>query len=125
MTTTDSLEENTYMIRPNFKQKFKSDKVKEAIQEILNEELSGKTYDSEETANWTKNISETIKDKLKAFEYPRYKFITQVVIGEKRGEGVKFVTRCLWDSDTDNYASVSYSNETLFCVAVAYGVFHY
>ena len=125
MMDSESIEENTYMIRPNFKNKFRSDAVKSAIQEILNEELSGKVYDIDVTSEWSKRISETIKDKLKTLEYDRYKFVTQVVIGEKRGEGVKVVTRCLWDSDTDNYASANYSNETLFCVAVAYGVFHY
>lgn len=121
----EGIQENTYMIRPNFKHKFRSDTVKAAIQEILNEELNGKQYDPEETTNWSKEISDIIKEKLKTLEYDRYKFIVQVVIGEQRGEGVKVATRCLWDSDTDNYAQAVYSNETLFCVAVAYGVFYY
>lgn len=36
---------------------------------------------------------------------PRYKFVVSVVLGEQRGEGVKVGARCLWDADTDNYAS--------------------
>ena len=117
-------EENTYMIRPSFKHKFKSENVKSIIQEVLNEELGNKTYEEvDDTA--VKHISDTVKEKLKGLEYDRYKFVSYVTIGEKKGEGVKMVTRCLWDSDTDNYASVTFSNETLFCVAVAYGVFRY
>ncbi|XP_066933266.1 dynein light chain Tctex-type protein 2B-like [Clytia hemisphaerica] len=121
----ESNQENSYVIRPNFKNKFRVELVKSTIQEVLNEELSSKQYDAEETTKWSKEISETIKEKLKTLEYDRYKFIVQVVIGEQRGEGVKVAARCLWDSDTDNYAQAIYSNETLFCVAVAYGVYYY
>ena len=35
------------------------------IHEIVNEELNGKQYNAEETVNWTKAISDTIKNKLK------------------------------------------------------------
>ena len=46
--------------------------------------------------------------------YERYKFCVNVLIGEQRGAGVQVGSRCLWDIDTDNYASdiflnVSYS----------------
>jgi len=119
------IQENTYMIRPNFRNKFRPVAVKNIIHEILGEELGGKQYNAEETGNWTRTISDSIKDKLKGMEYDRYKIVVQVVIGEQRGEGVKFAARCLWDSDTDNYAQDIYTNESLFCVAVAYGVFYY
>eukprot|EP00794_Sanderia_malayensis_P011191 gene11191-12365_t len=118
-------QENTYMIRPNFKNKFRPAAIKPVIHEVLNEELSGKQYNPDETANWSKKISDSIKEKLKDMEYDRYKIVVQVVIGEHRGEGVKYATRCLWDSDTDNFAQDIFTNESLFCVAVAYGVFYY
>ncbi|XP_065055804.1 dynein light chain Tctex-type protein 2B-like [Rhopilema esculentum] len=118
-------QENTYMIRPNFRNKFRPVAVKNVIHEVLSEELGGKQYNAEETATWTRAVSDSIKDKLKEMEYDRYKIVVQVVIGEQRGEGVKFAARCLWDSDTDNFAQDIYTNESLFCVAVAYGVFYY
>jgi hypothetical protein len=34
-------------------------------------------------------------------------------------------SRCFWDSDTDSYASETFSNDSLFCVAAAYGVYLY
>ena len=55
----------------------------------------------------------------------RYKVVVQVVIGEQRGEGVRMGTRCLWDADTDNYASDVFMNDSLFCCAAAFGVFYY
>lgn len=39
--------------------------VKETIHNVLNEHLTGKTYDTEETTEWTRRISDDIKLKLK------------------------------------------------------------
>jgi len=116
---------NTYVIRPNFSQKFRPVNVKEMIHTVLGEQLTGKVYSSEETPAWTKEVSEAIRDRLKDMGHDRYKFIVQVVIGEQRGEGVKMGCRCFWDSDTDNYAQDIFMNDTLFCVAAAYGVYKY
>ena len=55
----------------------------------------------------------------------RYSFLVQVVIGEQKGQGVKAACRCFWDSDADNYAEVSYLTPTLFCLAIAFGVYNY
>ncbi|XP_048246840.1 dynein light chain Tctex-type protein 2B-like isoform X2 [Haliotis cracherodii] len=99
--------------------------VKEMIHVVLSEHLTGKVYNSEETTELTKTISDEIKTKLKDLGYDRYKFIVQVVIGEQRGEGVKMACRCFWDSDTDNYAQDIFMNDSIFCVAAAFGVFYY
>lgn len=42
--------------------------------------------------------------------YERYKLIVNVVLGERKGEGVKMGSRCLWDPETDSYASQSFLN---------------
>jgi len=44
---------------------------------------------------------------------PRYKLAIQVVLGSVAGHAVKVVSKCLWDPNFDNYASVSYSNVAL------------
>jgi hypothetical protein len=43
-------------------------------------------------------------------DLPRYKIIVQVVLGEMKNQGARVASRCLWDTDTDNYASVSFKN---------------
>ncbi len=55
----------------------------------------------------------------------RYKLLVQVVIGQQKGEGVRMGTRCFWDAESDNYASDTFTNDSLFCVATAYGVYMY
>ena len=97
-------------------------------------------YNPELTAQWTREIADEIKNKLKTeLELPRYKFVVQVefyyfifssrtaaspsqplhtpvpsvpqvVVGEQRGQGVRMGHRCFWDADTDNYAEEAYRN---------------
>ena len=49
--------------------RFRPAAVKAIIHDILNEELSGKQYNSEEATSWSKHISDTVKDKLKGMEF--------------------------------------------------------
>ncbi|XP_013772186.1 tctex1 domain-containing protein 2-like isoform X1 [Limulus polyphemus] len=116
---------STYNIRPSLDQKFRSAPVKECIRLILMEELGDKSYRAEDVPVWTKSIADAIRDKIKELGFERYKMVVQVVIGEQRGEGVKIGSRCLWDSDTDNYASDIFMNDSLFCVATAFATYYY
>jgi hypothetical protein len=124
-----------YSIRPSFAEKFRPAAVKPLIGAVLAEKLADKScappaarsstyggansrphcrrdrYNPELTAQWTREIADEIKNKLKTdLELPRYKFVVQVVVGEQRGEGVRMGCRCFWDADTDNYAEESYRN---------------
>ncbi|CAM4653845.1 unnamed protein product [Leuciscus chuanchicus] len=116
---------NTYLIRPNYKDKFKAGVAKECIREILREQLYGVQYNPDEVPTLSTSLVDSIKNKLKDVGFDKYKLIVQVVVGEQRGQGVKMVARCLWDADTDSCAQDIYMNDSLFCVAAAFGVYHY
>ncbi|XP_051874759.1 dynein light chain Tctex-type protein 2B [Pristis pectinata] len=117
--------ENSYSIRPAAQHRFKPAIVKGKINTVLKEELTNKFYDPEEVPILTRKIAETIKAQVKECAFERYKLVVQVVIGEQRGEGVKMAARCFWDADTDNFAQAVYMNDSLFCVAAAFGCYHY
>ena len=115
-----------YSIRPSFKEKLRPAAVKSIIDSVLKERLAEKSYSPEMTAQWTREISDEIKNKLKSeLELPRYKFVVQVVIGEQRGEGVRMGCRCFWDAETDGYGEATFRNDSLFCVAAAFGSYLY
>lgn len=99
--------------------------VKDLINSVLVDHLKGKEYDQNETGAWTKEIATAIKAKLKDLKLPRYKFLVQVIIGEMKGAGVRCGCRCLWDQQTDKVAEATFQNDSLFCVAVAFGVYLY
>ena len=137
-----------YIVRPNFEEKFRSTKVQEILYSCISEILGDKKFDQAECAEWTKAgararlpsastldiachlsllVTISIRDRLKAanMKFDRYKFIVQCVIGENKGQGVKYGCRCLWDSDTDGMAEYVYLNESLFCAVAAFGIFYY
>jgi len=105
--------------------RFEEKKVKQLIGQTLKDALMGKRYNSNETTQLTKQIATTIKQKLKDLKLPRYKFLVQVVIGEVMGAGVRMGAKCFWDADTDRSAQDTFINDSLFCVAVAFGIYLY
>lgn len=118
-------DENSYVIHPEYKNKFRPGPTKEIIRDVLQSKLDKATYSMETTQLLTKQVADDIKDRLKELSLPRYKIVVQVSIGEQKGQGVRMGTRCFWDGDTDSYASETFSNESLFCVATAYGIYLY
>ncbi|KAI9089815.1 Tctex-1 family-domain-containing protein [Phlyctochytrium arcticum] len=125
MTEKAVEEPPAYSIRPNFKQKFRPAIASKVIHQILADRLTGATYHPDTCSQWTREIADEVKNRLKELDLPRYKYIVNVVIGEMRGEGVRMGCRCFWDADTDNVAQDTFINDSLFCVAVAFGVFYY
>ncbi|CAG2054829.1 unnamed protein product [Timema podura] len=63
---------------------------------------SDSSFDSSDSDNQT-NVNTDLG-------FQRYKFMVQVILGEQHGAGVKTGARCLWDADTDNYASAVFLN---------------
>ena len=65
----------------------------------------------EEEPLWSVQIAEQVKARIKQeMRIPRYKIVVQVIIGEMKDQGVRVASKCLWDADSDNYASYSYRN---------------
>lgn len=125
LEATETVTPQIYQIRPQLHEKFKPLSAKEVIQNVLFDQLSTKTYDAEEAVQWTKDIADIIREKVKELSFKRYKYIVNVVLGEQHGAGVKMGTRCIWDAEADTYAYDSFINDTIFCVATVYAVYFY
>ncbi|MEW5306790.1 MAG: hypothetical protein WDW36_009228 [Sanguina aurantia] len=114
-----------YAVEPAFNQKFKASRAKELIAAVLKVRLASAVYHADNTSSWAREIADDIKTKLKEESWGRYKYVVQVFIGEQRGEGVRLACRGFWDPNTDSYAHEAFSNESLFCVATAFGIYLY
>ncbi|XP_063218238.1 dynein light chain Tctex-type protein 2B-like [Bacillus rossius redtenbacheri] len=114
-----------YLMKPELKDRFKPQTVKELIHTVLNDELRGKTYSADEAPKWADHIAKTLRNKMKELSLRQYKYMVQVLLGEQRGAGVKTGMRCLWDADTDNYANDVFLSDTMFCMAVVFAVYFY
>ncbi|KAG9305218.1 hypothetical protein G9A89_010726 [Geosiphon pyriformis] len=114
-----------FALRPSFLNKFNSRRAHEIIEQILSDRLKDATYDKDQAPGWAHEIADEIRKKLIEMELSRYKYIVNVTIMENKGEGIRMECSCYWDPDTDNLAREVFTNESLTCVAVAFGVYLY
>lgn len=113
--------ENTYRIEP--KRKFPEREVKEIIQNSLEAMLGELTYNATECGFLTKLLSSRIMEQVKSLSIERYKLVCLVNVGSKHDQGLRVVSRCLWNADFDTHVSANIENGTLFAVATVYGVY--
>ncbi|XP_065281523.1 dynein light chain Tctex-type protein 2B-like isoform X3 [Dermacentor albipictus] len=104
---------------------FSAQAARECLKDALMTEFDDKIYDSSQVAQWTKETSQRICERLQELGFERYKYVVQVVISEQRGEGARMACRCLWDSDTDVCVSEFYNGDSLFCAAVVLASYYY
>ena len=121
VSAIDATCENTYRTEPLVK--FVPAKVEPVIQGALSEALTGVRYDPARCSGLARELSEVIKERVKRLELPRHKLVSFVCVGEKRGQGMRLASRCLWDRTSDNFASASFANRELFAVGVVFGVY--
>ncbi|CAD7927274.1 unnamed protein product [Amoebophrya sp. A25] len=122
--------ENSYALAPEYRMKFRTAAVKEILKEILAQKLEGVSYHAEGSNALAKQVADEMKERLRDEQQAgrldaRYKVVTQVFILEQRGQGVRVGHRAFWDEETDSFATESYSNDHIFCIATAYGIYFY
>ena len=115
--------EPTYQLAPEPGKEFSAFKVRKAIAEVLEDRLKNETYDPETCKELTVDLSTTIKNRIRDFQYPRYKLIVNVTVGQSQDQGFHAVSRCVWDEKTDTWACESYKNSSLFAVALVHAVY--
>lgn len=110
MSQIDDTIGNSKLTELSYREKVPVALMKEIIHESLVEKLTNQSYEGEKCNEAAKQLADTIRNRLKSLDYDRYKFVVQVLIGERREQGVYFGTRCFWDTNTDNQASETFTN---------------
>ncbi len=96
---------------PSVGRRFYASQAKAICESVTASVLDKKAWRGEEEPLWSVQIAEHVKARIKQeMNIPRYKIVVQVIIGEMKDQGVRVASKCLWDADTDNYASCSYRN---------------
>ena len=80
--------------------RFRKADAADIMRTVIEHKLDKKQYSAESTAQWTREIADDIKYKIKTnLQLPRYKIVVQVIVGEQKGQGVLLGGRCLWDQE--------------------------
>jgi hypothetical protein len=115
--------EPTYRMRPKEDERFLPRSVESIIKEVMDKKLKKAKFEDSKCKALALELCSEIKEKVKELNIPRYKVVLQSVIGEVSGQGAYIASRCLWDIETDNYASFSMKNSSLFCVLMVFGLY--
>jgi len=94
----------TYLLKPRPGTKFLRRDVENTITTVLRSCTQGVDYRPDDMAVLCKEWAAEIQDAIKQLGYERYKLVTQVVIAEANGQGLRLASRCLWDAEEDNFA---------------------
>ena len=52
----------------------------------------------------------------------RYRYVTQIHVGEVKGASIKIASRCCWEAEFDTFGSFSYQNAHIYVVAEIYAI---
>lgn len=103
--------------------KFDAVAVTKEIENVLKVALTGVEYEPKQAKFMCKSLSETIKGKVKSMKFPRYKFVTMVSIGSKCDQSMMISSQCLWNTESDSYATAYYTNDKVAAVATVFAIF--
>lgn len=113
--------ENTYKMEPDTK--FSVASVTKTVYQLLEDECSDIVYDQDSCSKLTCMLAERIKDRVKELGFTRHKIAVNLIIGQAGDQGLEVVSRSCWNTATDNYACISYTNKTMMIVALVYGIY--
>lgn len=114
--------ENTFKLEPD--KSFPYAATKNTIENVLAERLGPEKYDANKVAEWSKDLSEILRDRAKLLiKGRRYKVVSYVVIGEKDLGAVALASRCLWNDKYDTRAEAVFTNGSLYAIGVVYGLY--
>ncbi|XP_075040097.1 dynein light chain Tctex-type 4 [Mixophyes fleayi] len=116
--------ENTYKTGPDQGCRFNPGGAQKALETILGNYLVDTKYNPLTSSQLTQNLSDLIRSKLKELCPNRYKVVCNVFLGQMGHQGIKVVSRSLWDPQNDNFVSASFCNATLFAVAMVHGSYY-
>ncbi|KRX09009.1 hypothetical protein PPERSA_01896 [Pseudocohnilembus persalinus] len=119
-----NMENPTYQTEPKEEERFYPSRVEELIKQVFEDQLQGMTYDPQTAHELSERLTDDLRRRIKEqLRINRYKIGIKVIYGEKNGQDVKISSKCLWDTQFDNYATYSYENEKIYAVGIVYGCY--
>lgn len=94
------------------------------VENIVKRNLEDKEYDHMDAKRQAEQIVNDIRTHVKNLNIPAYKVVVQSVIGQVTGQGLRVASKCLWDNATDNFSNYTYSNRSLFCTVMVFGIYY-
>nr|XP_039267341.1 uncharacterized protein LOC120342533 isoform X3 [Styela clava] len=72
----------------------------------------------------TLKMADEVKDELKQLDFPRYKYVVNVMIGQLKFQGIRVASRCLWDTNVDNSFCVEKEGRHCFVTVLVHAIYY-
>ncbi|CAF3898888.1 unnamed protein product [Rotaria sp. Silwood2] len=99
--------ENTYRMEPDDDHKLDLFRIRCLATSVIETAIAGYTYDPNQAKHFAVALADLIRSQMKQLPFPRYKIMTQVCIGQKRGQNLRIVSRCIWDLKQDRHITIT------------------
>lgn len=113
--------DRTFKLTPNTF--FPETKVQSIIRDVLKKHLLNVDYHSDKCSALSKLISDEIKQRVKGLNLDRFKIIALVYLGADTSQSLNIGSRCVWNTQFDNFASSTFQGNSLFAVAAVYAIY--
>lgn len=113
----------SYRMEPAPGERWETERAQRALEEALAAGLQDICYSGTEAGPLARQLCELVHMRLRELSPPRYKLVCSVVLGPRIGQGVHVVSRALWDVACDGLASATFTNASLFAVAMVHGLY--
>ena len=98
--------------------------MKRVIKAVLERFLSSEKYNAKTSSKICKEIAQQLRFEIKELGFSRHKIVCQVLLSENKEQGLKVASRCLWGEGTDCFESATYSNTSLYAIAMVHGAYY-
>lgn len=121
----DRVMQNTYQLQP--RSPLCHSLIAKLTEEVLSELLEGVQYAADKATQLTKDVTSILTDRLRSvvdLKFPRYRIVVQVSVGNMCNQPtLNVASLCLWNQETDTYATATYTNSSLYAVAVIFAIY--
>jgi len=111
----------TYKLEPCYP--FSVEKVMAVITPEVDRYMESFVYRPSMAPVISRALTEVCLSATKRCRFDRYKLVCTVVLGEKLGQQMSIASRCVWDDKTDNHASYTWQNSSIFCCVNIFGIY--
>jgi tctex1 domain-containing protein 2 len=114
---------NQHLMKPRPGTKFLKGDVEKMIEKVCQEKVGNRSYIFDEVQPLIKDLCAEIQQRVLALGYDRYKLVSQITVMEAANQGIRIASRCLWDSEVDNYAEFTYSTPNMHVNVLVFGLY--
>lgn len=115
--------ENTFRMEPNDDQKVDLARLHRVASSVVETAIAGYKYDPKQGKQFSLALAELVRGQIKQMPFPRYKVVVQVAIGQKKGQDLRVVSRCVWDVKWDRHLTISKETQDAYVTVTIFLVY--